>query len=182
MISPQLSLLATEQSWTNLALDEETLKQVEEIKSWHKQSSAAKADSSLKRKLKAGYKVLFYGPPGTGKTSTATLIGKEFNQPVYKVDLSIVVSKYIGETEKNLAMVFDRAKDKDWILFFDEADALFGKRTGVKDSHDKYANQEAAYLLQRMEEHDGLVILTSNMKSNIDSAFIRRFNLIVPFN
>ncbi len=181
MNHPQLSLLSTEQSWNDLVLDKETLKQVEEIKTWLKDSSSAKPDSSLKKKPKAGYRTLFYGPPGTGKTSTAALIGRELNKPVYKVDLSMVVSKYIGETEKNLELLFARAEDKDWILFFDEADALFGKRTEVKDSHDRYANQEVSYLLQRMEDYNGLVILATNMKSNIDKAFTRRFNSILRF-
>jgi SpoVK/Ycf46/Vps4 family AAA+-type ATPase len=93
----------------------------------------------------------------------------------------MVVSKYIGETEKNLELLFARAEDKDWILFFDEADAIFGKRTNVRDAHDKYANQEVSYLLQRIEDYNGLVILATNMKSNIDDAFIRRFNDIVKF-
>jgi SpoVK/Ycf46/Vps4 family AAA+-type ATPase len=100
---------------------------------------------------------------------------------VFRIDLSTVVSKYIGETEKNLANLFDRASNKDWILFFDEADALFGKRTNVKDAHDRYANQEVSYLLQRLEDFDGLVILASNFKSNMDEAFVRRFNAIIRF-
>jgi SpoVK/Ycf46/Vps4 family AAA+-type ATPase len=182
MISPHLSPVITDQSWNDLLLDKETLKQVDEIKTWLKNSSSAKPDSSLKKKPKAGYRTLFYGPAGTGKTSTAALIGKELNKPVYKVDLSMAVSKYIGETEKNLELIFAHAKDKDWILFFDEADALFGKRTEPKDSHDKYANQEVSYLLQRMEDYNGLVILATNMKSNIDKAFTRRFNSILRFH
>jgi SpoVK/Ycf46/Vps4 family AAA+-type ATPase len=181
MIYPHLAILDTEQSWKELALDKETLKQVEEIKNLLKQSSSVKPDSSLRKKLKPGYRALFVGLAGTGKTSTAALIGKELNKEVYKIDLSQLVSKYIGETEKNLELVFASAKDKDWILFFDEADALFGKRTDVKDSHDRYANQEVAYLLQRMEEYNGLAILATNMKSNIDPAFKRRFNSILHF-
>ena len=93
-----------------------------------------------------------------------------------------MVSKYIGETEKNLETIFDRAEEKEWILFFDEADALFGKRTGVKDAHDKYSNQEVSYLLQRIENYNGLVILATNMKSNIDDAFTRRFNSMIHFS
>jgi SpoVK/Ycf46/Vps4 family AAA+-type ATPase len=124
---------------------------------------------------------LFYGPPGTGKTFTATLLGKQFNRDVYRIDLSQVVSKYIGETEKNLEKIFQKAEDKNWILFFDEADALFGKRTSVSSSHDRYANQETSYLLQRIEDFNGLVILASNNKTNIDQAFLRRFNAIVHF-
>ncbi|MFC1879734.1 ATP-binding protein [Chloroflexota bacterium] len=96
-------------------------------------------------KIKPGYRVLFHGPPGTGKTLTATLLGKHTGRKVFRIDLSTVVSKYIGETEKNLAGLFDKARSKNWILFFDEADALFGKRTNVKDAHDRYANQEVSY-------------------------------------
>jgi SpoVK/Ycf46/Vps4 family AAA+-type ATPase len=136
----------------------------------------------MKHRLRQGYRVLFYGPPGTGKTLTATVLGNETGKEVYKIDLSMIVSKYIGETEKNLELLFARAEDKDWILLFDEADAIFGKRTSVKDAHDKYANQEVSYLLQRIEEFNGLVILATNMKNNIDDAFIRRFNDIVKFS
>lgn len=102
--------------------------------------------------MKPGYRVLFYDPSGTGKTLTATLLGKYTERNVYRVDLSMVVSKYIGETEKNLAKRFHKAKRKGWILFFDEADALFGKCTGVCSAHDRYANQEVSYLLQRVED------------------------------
>jgi len=136
---------------------------------------------STEKKLKPGYRTLFYGPQGSGKKLTAVLIGKEFDKPVYKIDLSNLVSKYIGETEKNLRIIFDSAEGKEWILFFDEADALFGERTGVKDAHDRYSNQEVSYLLQRIEDYNGLVILATNMKNNIDEAFIRRFNLIIRF-
>jgi SpoVK/Ycf46/Vps4 family AAA+-type ATPase len=125
-------------------------------------------------RLRPGYRALFHGPPGTGKTLTAALLGKATKRDVYRVDLSTVVSKYIGETEKNLANLFDQARNRDWILFFDEADALFGKRTNVKDAHDRYANQEISYLLQRVEDFDGLVILASNFRANIDEAFLRR--------
>src|ERR1044071_9620636 len=122
--------------------------------------------------LKRGYKALFYGPSGTGKTLTATLLGKQFDRDVYRVDLSQVVSKYIGETEKNLEKIFTRAENRNWILFFDEADALFGKRSNVQSAHDKYANQEVSYLLQRVEDYNGLLILASNFKNNIDEAFL----------
>jgi len=135
----------------------------------------------MKSRIKPGFRVLFSGPPGTGKTLTASLLGKYTKCDVFRIDLSLVVSKYIGETEKNLSKLFDRAENEDWILFFDEADALFGKRTGVRDAHDKYANQEVSYLLQRIESHSGLVILATNMKNNIDSAFTRRFNSIIEF-
>ncbi len=118
-------------------------------------------DWGMAAKLRPGYRSLFYGPPGTGKTMTACLLGKSTGRDVYKVDLSLVVSKYIGETEKNLARVFDQAQHKGWILFFDEADALFGKRSETKDAHDRYANQEvvvpaAADRDLRRHRHPGL--------------------------
>ena len=140
--------------------------------------------TSLKKScfsLSVALKHLAMLPPGTGKTLTATLLGNETGKPVFRIDLSMVISKYIGETEKNLSNLFDKAQNKNWILFFDEADALFGKRTSVKDAHDRYANQEVAYLLQRIEDYPGLTILASNFKSNIDDAFLRRFNAIIYF-
>ena len=112
---------------------------------------------------------------------TACLLGKSTGRDVYKIDLSLVISKYIGETEKNLAKVFDQAQHKGWILFFDEADALFGKRTETKDSHDRYANQEISFLLQRIETFDGIGILASNRREDLDEAFARRFESIIYF-
>jgi SpoVK/Ycf46/Vps4 family AAA+-type ATPase len=135
----------------------------------------------MHKKLKSGHRALFYGPPGTGKTLTASLLGKYTGKDVFRIDLSRVVSKYIGETEKNLSKLFDKAEHKNWILFFDEADALFGKRTDIRDAHDKYANQEVAYLLQRIEGYNGLVILATNQRGNIDDAFARRFQSIIHF-
>ena len=113
---------------------------------------------------------------------TACLLGKDTGRDVYRIDLSLIVSKYIGETEKNLSNIFDQAENKNWILFFDEADALFGKRTSVSDSHDRYANQEVSYLLQRVEDYNGLVLLASNQKENMDDAFTRRFDNIINFS
>ena len=139
------------------------------------------ASGAWARSWRPGSRSLFIGPPGTGKTLSACLLGKHCGCDVYKVDLSLVVSKYIGETEKNLARIFDAAEHKGWILFFDEADALFGKRTRVEDSHDRYANQEVSFLLQRIEEFDGVVILASNFRANIDDAFVRRFQSVVHF-
>ncbi len=135
----------------------------------------------MQDRIKPGYRDLFYGPPGTGKTLAATLLGKYTGKDVYKIDLSMIVSKFIGETEKNLSNLFAQAENRDWILFFDEADALFGKRTNVRDAHDKYANQEVSYLLQRVETYRGMVILASNFRDNIDEAFVRRFQSIVYF-
>lgn len=174
-------LIETQLCWDDLILNPEILAQIRELETWVKFNDKMVRDWQMSKRVKPGYRVLFYGPPGTGKTLTATLLGKYTGKQVYRIDLSTVVSKYIGETEKNLASLFDRAEDKNWIIFFDEADALFGKRTNVRDAHDKYANQEVSYLLQRVEEFNGLVILASNMKSNIDDAFMRRFNAIVKF-
>ena len=128
-----------------------------------------------------GISALFAGESGTGKTMAAEIIASELRLNLYRIDLSAVVSKYIGETEKNLRRLFDAAEDGGAILFFDEADALFGKRSEVKDSHDRYANIEINYLLQRMEQYRGLAILATNMKSALDQAFMRRLRFIVNF-
>jgi SpoVK/Ycf46/Vps4 family AAA+-type ATPase len=128
-----------------------------------------------------GLSALFTGESGTGKTMAAEVIANELCLNLYRIDLSAVVSKYIGETEKNLQRLFDAAEDGGAILFFDEADALFGKRSEVKDSHDRYANIEINYLLQRMEAYRGLAILATNMKSALDQAFLRRLRFIVNF-
>ncbi|MFT3681142.1 MAG: ATP-binding protein [Ferruginibacter sp.] len=167
--------------WDDLVLPVQTMDEIDHIKIWLSHNASLMKDDNLSRKLKPGYRALFYGPPGTGKTLTANLLGKEFNKDVYRIDLSQVVSKYIGETEKNLEKVFSRAVNKDWILFFDEADALFGKRTNVGNAHDRYANQEVSYLLQRVEDYPGLLILASNFKNNLDKAFTRRFHAMVHF-
>lgn len=173
--------VSTEMDWDDLVLPPATLRQIREIERWALHNDTLLHDWGMKKKIKPGYRALFYGPPGTGKTLTVSLLGKKAGKDVFRVDLSRVVSKYIGETEKNLSKLFDKAEHKDWILFFDEADALFGKRTGVRDAHDRYANQEVAYLLQRIEAFNGLVILASNQRGNIDEAFTRRFHSIVHF-
>jgi len=125
--------------------------------------------------------MLFSGPPGTGKTMGAEVISRELGLDMYKIDLSTVVSKYIGETEKNLERIFKEAETSNAILFFDEADSLFGKRSEVRDSHDRYANIEIAYLLQRMEAYDGVTILATNLRANLDEAFTRRLQFAVDF-
>ena len=124
---------------------------------------------------------MFTGPSGTGKTMAAEIIAGDLGLDLYKIDLSMMVSKYIGETEKNLSAVFSEAETSNAILFFDEADALFGKRSEVKDSHDRYANIEVGYLLQRMEEYEGVVILATNLRKNLDDAFVRRLHFTVEF-
>lgn len=128
-----------------------------------------------------GISALFAGPSGTGKTTAAEVLAGELNLDLYRIDLSAVVSKYIGETEKNLRRIFDAAEVGGVILLFDEADSLFGKRSDVKDSHDRYANMEVSYLLQRIEAYQGLAILTTNLKNSIDTAFLRRLRFVVQF-
>lgn len=172
----------TQLVWDDLVLSDDVRQRISEIQLWVDNKDTLMRDWEMANKLRPGYRALFFGPPGTGKTLTASLLGKYTNKPVFRVDLSTVVSKYIGETEKNLASLFDKADSRDWILFFDEADALFGKRTGVKDAHDRFANQEVSFLLQKVEQFDGLVILASNLKSNIDEAFLRRFNSVISFS
>ncbi|MCR5098835.1 MAG: ATP-binding protein [Lachnospiraceae bacterium] len=120
-----------------------------------------------------------YGAPGTGKTMAAQVVANELGLPLYRVDVSQIFSKYIGETEKNLGVIFEEAKKVNVILFFDEADALFAKRTEVGDSNDRYANAETAYLLQKIEEHNGMTILATNLYHNFDSAFVRRITYVV---
>lgn len=139
------------------------------------------SNEDAKKMFSPGYVVMFYGPPGTGKSITAALIGKHCSVPVYRIDLSRIISKYIGETEKNLERVFARLESKNVILFFDEADALFGKRTEIIDAKDKYANQEVSYLLQRIEKWNGVVILATNNDKNLDEAFKRRIIKHVSF-
>lgn len=174
-------LITTPLEWEEMVLDYDTQEALEEINTWIGHRHTIMDDWGLKRILKPGYRALFYGSPGTGKTLAATLLGKKNRMDVYRVDLSMIVSKYIGETEKNLAKVFDLAENRNWILFFDEADALFGKRTSTNTSNDRHANQEVAYLLQRIEDFPGTVILATNLRSNIDEAFSRRFQSVIYF-
>lgn len=174
--------ITTKLAWEDLVLTHDVLEEVENINAWLRHSKTIMEEWGLERTVKPGYRCLFYGPPGTGKTLTATLIGANAGLDVYRIDLSMVVSKYIGETEKNLANIFDQAKNKNWILFFDEADALFGKRTQTSSSNDRYANQEVSYLLQRVEDFPGVVVLATNLKANIDEAFARRFQTSIYFS
>lgn len=174
-------LLTTKMEWEDLVLNNHVMLQLKEIETWVTHHHKLMKEWGMEKILKPGYKSLFHGPPGTGKTTTAALLGNKTKRDVYRIDLSQMVSKYIGETEKNLSKVFDRAESKEWILFFDEADALFGKRTNTQDAHDRFANQQVSYLLQRIEDFDGLVILATNLKGNIDDAFMRRFQSIIQF-
>jgi ATPase family associated with various cellular activities (AAA) len=186
--APRLSMrfpaqrLETALEWQDVVLPPRTRAEIRDLENWVRHGDVLMNQWNMRHKLRPGCRALFFGPPGTGKTLTATVLGKATGRQVYKVDLSMVVSKYIGETEKNLAGLFDRAQHKEWILFFDEADALFGKRTQVRDAHDRYANQEVSFLLQRIETHNGLVILASNLANHVDEAFARRFEHVVHFS
>jgi len=173
--------VTTPLTWADLVLEDYVREQLQEIRTWLDHQDEIMRDPHLRRHLKPGYRALFYGPPGTGKTLTAMLLGQVTGHEVYRVDLSMIVSKYIGETEKNLARVFDTAERRRWILFFDEADALFGKRTAATSSNDRHGNQEIAYLLQRIEDFPGVIILASNLKGNLDEAFARRFQAMINF-
>ncbi len=175
------SLVTTPLDWADLILDEATLRQVETVGHWIEHGDTLMRDWGLARRLKPGYRCLFYGPPGTGKTLTASLLGKRHGLPVYRVDLSRLISKWIGETEKNLAALFDQAEDKGWILFFDEGEALFGRRTEAGSANDRAANQQVAYLLQRLEGHPGVAILATNQMAHLDEAFARRFQSAIRF-
>lgn len=169
--------------WEDLVLPAVTLGRLREITAAIKHRHIVYSDWGFERRIAVGrgLKALFAGASGTGKTMTAGVIARELGLDVYKIDLSAIVSKYIGETEKNLDRIFRAAQMSNAILFFDEADALFGKRSEVKDAHDRYANIEVAYLLQKIEEYEGVVILASNLSKNIDEAFSRRMHYVVEF-
>ncbi len=166
-----------------LALTQKQLKQLHQIvDEVAKQIRLSKSRTGRKRLIReTGISALFAGASGTGKTMAAEVLANELSLDLYRIDLSSVVSKYIGETEKNLDKVFDIAGKSGAILLFDEADALFGKRSEVKDSHDRFANLEISYLMQRIEAFPGLVILTTNMKSSLDKAFVRRLRYLINF-
>lgn len=170
-------------TWSDIVLPEDRLRQLQEICNSVKYRSLVYNQWGFDHKLSLGkgLNVLFAGPSGTGKTMAAGIMAGELGLDLYKIDLSTVVSKYIGETEKNLARIFAEAESSNAILFFDEADALFGKRSEVRDSHDRYANIEINYLLQKMEEHEGVAILATNFRKNMDDAFVRRMHFTVEF-
>lgn len=170
-------------TWPDLVLPTDTLTQLQEFCNTIKYRAVVHDQWGFGSKLATckGLNALFFGPSGTGKTMAASIIARTVGLDLYAIDLSSVVSKYIGETEKNLSRIFAEAEHSNAILFFDEADALFGKRTDVRDSHDRYANLEVSYLLQRMEQYEGVVILASNLRNNIDEAFVRRIHFMISF-
>jgi SpoVK/Ycf46/Vps4 family AAA+-type ATPase len=169
--------------WTDIVLPAGRLEQLREICNTLRHRSRVYEDWGFGRRLALGkgLNVLFAGPSGTGKTMAAEILAGELGLDLYKIDLSSVVSKYIGETEKNLSKIFAEGRASNAVLFFDEADAVFGKRTEVRDAHDRYANIEVSYLLQRMEEYEGMVILASNLRKNMDDAFVRRLHFSIEF-
>ena len=185
--TPKLAALAKKIEphyvWDDIVLPADRLGQLREICDHVRFRTRVHDDWGFGRKLALGkgLSMLFAGPSGTGKTMAADIIAGELGLDLYKIDLATVVSKYIGETEKNLARIFAEAESSNAILFFDEADALFGKRSEVRDAHDRYANLEVAYLLQRMEEYEGVTILATNLRKNMDDAFVRRMHFIVEF-
>jgi SpoVK/Ycf46/Vps4 family AAA+-type ATPase len=170
-------------TWDDIVLPADRLRQLREICNQVKYRARVYDDWGFDRKLSLGkgLNVLFAGPSGTGKTMAAEIMAGELGLDLYRIDLSTVVSKYIGETEKNLARIFAEAETSNAILFFDEADALFGRRSEVRDSHDRYANIEISYLLQRMEEYGGMAILATNLHKNMDEAFVRRMHFTIEF-
>ena len=169
--------------WDQIVLPADSIAQLREICAQVVQRHRVLDEWGFARtqSLGKGVSALFAGPSGTGKTMAAEIIARELGLDLYKIDLSGVVSKYIGETEKNLERIFAAAENANAILFFDEADALFGKRSEVRDSHDRYANIEIAYLLQRMEQYEGVAILATNLRQNMDEAFVRRLQFVVEF-
>ena len=176
--------LQTSFTWDDIELNEESEKELKKIVAYAKNRSVVYEDYGFGKKMPygRGFSVLLYGPPGTGKTMAANVLANELKLDIYRIDLSQISSKYIGETEKNLSAIFETGKHANAILFFDEADALFTKRTEVSSSNDRHSNAEIAYLLQKIEEYDGISFLATNNLNNFDAAFRRRITFIVPMN
>jgi SpoVK/Ycf46/Vps4 family AAA+-type ATPase len=172
MQQSRLVPILTGHSWKDLVISQDTHSGLDEISKW---ISARESKHSGRNAAVKGLNVLFDGPRNTLKDIAAILIAKEAGWPVYRVDLTAVVSEYIGETEKNVNLIFEQADNTNSILFFDEADALFGKRTDIKDAHDRYANM----FLDMLDQFNGLAIVSANLRNNIDEAFIRRFQMVI---
>ncbi len=168
-------------TWNDLVLAPEQLSQALELVARYRHRPTVYDSWKFSKAPSSGITALFAGPSGTGKTLTAEVLAAELGLDLYRIDLSSVVSKYIGETEKNLERIFTAAATSNVVLFFDEADSLFGKRSEVSDAHDRYANIEVSYLLQRLEQHDGLVVLATNLSKNMDDAFVRRIDVAIEF-
>ena len=182
-LSGKSTLIKAAYTWKDLILDDNEKDMIKNACDQIKYRHIVYDEWGMNSRVKygRGLSMLFAGPPGTGKTMAAQVVASELGLEIYKADLSQVVSKYIGETEKNLNDLFDEAKKSNVILFFDEMDAIFGKRTEVKDSHDKNSNVETSYLLQKMEEYEGITIMTTNYLENIDKAFFRRISYVIHF-
>ncbi len=162
--------MTTHCEWDDVALDPSLRRQIEDV-------------VSLAEEMRpSGFRALFSGPSGTGKSLASCLLAKAARKEVYRVDLSQVASNFTGETEKSLDGLFEHARQRDWILYFDEADAIFGRRTEARDANDRAANQQIAYLLQRIEDFPGIVILATNLQSHLDEAFARRLQAILHFH
>jgi hypothetical protein len=182
-MGPSVTLVQSGVTFDDLVARPEMRAQLDDAVSWHRHGGRVWAEMGLTRDSAdaRGLSLLFSGPPGGGKTFAARCLANELQLNLYRIDLSQVVSKYIGETEKALARIFDEAEAGHGVLFFDEADAIFGKRSEVKDAHDRYANIEVGFLLQRMESFDGVMILATNLRSNLDPAFLRRIRFVIDF-
>jgi SpoVK/Ycf46/Vps4 family AAA+-type ATPase len=170
--------IATTMDWHDLVLDKIVMEQVEEIKKWVEYAPVLMEDVVPSKKMGQGYRALFYGPPGTGQRLTVTLIGKTTGHKVYIINLSIVLTKSPSEAEKVLAALFEKAASQNWILFFEGAEVLLDK---LANGNQQEANQQTAYLLQRIEEYPGLVVLAANIRSAVDEAFARRFQSVIHF-
>jgi SpoVK/Ycf46/Vps4 family AAA+-type ATPase len=170
--------ITTESEWDDLVLDPQSHAEVESILAWVRQEGTPVNGWPL---AGPGFRALFHGPPGTGKTLTTALLGKATGRPVYRVGLAGVVSGEAGESEKDLESLFEEARNQGWILFFDQAEALFGRRTESRNANDRAANQQVSYLLQRIEDFPGLIILATHLRSQMDEAFARRLQAILYF-
>lgn len=176
-----VSRIATPLAWDELVVSADVREQLVALEHWLSRSSKPPLDWDTEPERQGGRSALFRGPPGAGKRVSAAMLGKLTAREVYAADLARVVSKYIGETEKNLDAVFDAAERAGAILLFDEADALFGRRSEVKDAHDRFANTAADVLLERLESHGGLAVLMSDSRRDIDEAFLRRLDVVIDF-
>ena len=173
-------LVTTSMSWDDMVLPENTIFQLQEIMTWMQVRHELIAEGKMQKVLRPGYRAVFHGPSGTGKTLAAQLMAQQLNLPLLKVHTPMLVSKWVGETEKNLNRLFDQASGRDWILLFDEGENLFGQRGG-NSTQDQYSNQQIGFLLQKIERYDGLVIISSNRYASMDTAFKRRFESIIHF-
>ncbi len=174
------TLLNTDKTWDDLFLNSREEEMISQARTWVKNYNKVRnvvGGGGMK-----GYRILLYGPSGTGKTLTMALLGKATGKPLYRINISNIVDKYVGETSKKLEALFMMAENKDWVLFFDEADALFGKRTSTSSAQDRYANQEVSYLLYKFEEYEGMIFLSTNKGVDLDEAFTRRFDTQVRYS